>query len=202
MLSRRARELAAEIKSHDWSDSPYRVDRAGHQRRFDGKKKSSEVLTVEETDRLRTNVMLITAQVLKYEDPNLDLHEYAAACGVPRSITHRANGTPSDAIKYGLRWDDDEATVPSAPGAPLWLISLWCEVPDVRVFKRLLLRTDGLDPSLRPVIESLGDLHKVVVAVRDWEEKEAAEGAVKLVSAASAAVLNGKPAELIGIQRL
>lgn len=202
MLSRHARELAAEIKSHDWSDGPYRIDRAGHQRRFDGKKKSSEVLTAEETERLRTNVMLVTAQVLKYEDPNLDLHEYAAACGVPRSITHRANGTPSDAIKYGLRWDDDQATVPSAPGAPLWLVSMWCEVPDVKVFKRLLIRADGLDPCLRPVIDSLGNLQKVTVAVRDWDENYAAERAIEIATAASAAVLDGKPAELIDIQRL
>ena len=35
MLSRRALEFAAEISSHDWSDAPYRLDRAGHQRSKD-----------------------------------------------------------------------------------------------------------------------------------------------------------------------
>jgi hypothetical protein len=29
-LSRPARELAAEINHHDWSDAPFRADRAGH----------------------------------------------------------------------------------------------------------------------------------------------------------------------------
>ena len=202
MLNRRARELAAEIKSHDFSDAPYRFDRAGHQRRFDGKKKSSKVLTAEETNFLRTNVMFVTAQVLKYEDPNLDLHEYATACGVPRSITHRANGSPSDAIKYGLRWDDDQATVPSAPGAPLWVVNMWCEVPDVKVFKRLLLKSDGLDPCLRPVVDSLGGLQKVTVALRDWDKDEASERAVQIVTTASTAILDGKAAELIDIQPL
>lgn len=30
-LSRLAQEFAAEIANHDWSDAPYRTDRAGHQ---------------------------------------------------------------------------------------------------------------------------------------------------------------------------
>jgi hypothetical protein len=33
--------------------------------------------------------MWMTAQVLKHADPNLGGHAYAAACGVPRSMTHR-----------------------------------------------------------------------------------------------------------------
>lgn len=35
-LSRLAREFAAEINYHDWSDAPFRLDRAGHQRDHDG----------------------------------------------------------------------------------------------------------------------------------------------------------------------
>jgi hypothetical protein len=49
--------------------------------------------------------MWMTAQVLKHADPNLGGHAYAAACGVPRSMTHRTNGFRSGAVTYGLRWD-------------------------------------------------------------------------------------------------
>lgn len=32
MLSPIAREFAVEVAHHDWSDAPWRLDRAGHQR--------------------------------------------------------------------------------------------------------------------------------------------------------------------------
>ena len=106
MLSRLASEFAAEIANHDWSDAPYRLDRAGHRRSDDNPSKQTAQLSPEETDRVRTNVMWVTAQVLKHADPNLDLHEFAEACGVPRFVTHRTNGSLSDAVTYGIRWQE------------------------------------------------------------------------------------------------
>lgn len=106
MLSRLASEFAAEIANHDWSDAPYRLDRAGHRRCDDSPSKQTVQLSPEETDSIRTNVMWVVAQVLKHSDPNLDLHEFAEACGVPRRITHRTDGSLSDAITFGLRWQE------------------------------------------------------------------------------------------------
>jgi hypothetical protein len=80
-LSRIAAEFAAEIKQHDWSDAPYRLDRAGHDRETDTNR-GPDVLSVGESMKVRTNVMWVAAQVLGYSDPNFDVHEFAAACGV------------------------------------------------------------------------------------------------------------------------
>lgn len=102
MLSRTAEEFAAEISNHDWSDAPYRGDRAGH-RREDDTNKGDDVLSEEESETLRLNVMWVTAQVLKHADPNLDLHEFAEACGVPRRITRNQNGDKSGTITEGIR---------------------------------------------------------------------------------------------------
>ncbi len=101
MLNRLAREFAAEIYNHDWSDAPYRLDRAGHDRASD--RTTSPQLTTAETDSLRTNVMWVAAQVLKHADPNLDEHEFAEACGVPRSLTHTRRGHQSGVITAGIR---------------------------------------------------------------------------------------------------
>ncbi|WP_030764692.1 hypothetical protein [Streptomyces sp. NRRL F-2664] len=102
-LSRIAREHAAEIKNHDWSDAPWRTDRAGHHHDVDSKHKMSErVLDEDETRRVRTNVMWVTAQVLAYQDPNFDVYEFAEACGVDtRTRSGRVNGS----IAAGLRSD-------------------------------------------------------------------------------------------------
>ena len=35
MLSRIAQQHADEIRQHDWSDAPWRIDRAGHSREHD-----------------------------------------------------------------------------------------------------------------------------------------------------------------------
>ncbi len=114
MLSRLAREFAAEIRNHDWSDAHERLDRAGHRREHDRASAVKETLSPDQTDRVRTNVMWVTAQVLKHADPNLDLHEYAAACGVPPSITHRrSDGKPSGAIDAGIRVDEHGRAVRS-----------------------------------------------------------------------------------------
>lgn len=81
MLSRLAAEMAAEIRQHDWSDAPFRADRAGHDRKTDSNRRP-EVLSVVETENVKTNAMWVTAQVLGYNDPTFDVVEYAAACGV------------------------------------------------------------------------------------------------------------------------
>jgi hypothetical protein len=96
-LSRDAQEFAAEIKLMDWSDAPYRLDRAGH-RRDDDTRRSKLQLAKAETDRLASNVVLVVAQVLSYGDPNLDLDEFAAACGVELS---------SGELHYGLRFTQE-----------------------------------------------------------------------------------------------
>lgn len=102
-LSRLAREFADEINNHDWSDAPYRCDRAGHQRSDDNR--VVQQLTQQETDAIRMNVMWVTAQVLGYSDGNFDVYEFADACGVD---TRTPTGRPkSGAILYGLRRKED-----------------------------------------------------------------------------------------------
>ncbi|MEV5819386.1 hypothetical protein AB0L22_09435 [Micromonospora haikouensis] len=98
-LSRIAQQFADEIRQHDWSDAPYRVDRAGHRRSDD--KQPTQQLEPAETDRVRTNVMWVTAQVLGYNDPNFDVYEFAEACGV--KTTMRRTGNRNGGIAAGLR---------------------------------------------------------------------------------------------------
>lgn len=115
-LSRLAQEFAAEIKQHDWSDAPWRIDRAGHDRAGDTKSRSTDkVLTVEETDRVRWNVVLVTAQVLRYSDPNLDLAEFAIACGLPQGLTGTI-GRPNGGLKAGIRMSNDVPPKIARPG--------------------------------------------------------------------------------------
>ncbi|MFP1663553.1 hypothetical protein ACLCDR_19150 [Streptomyces cavourensis] len=100
-LSRLAQELAAEIAQHDWQDAPYRMDRAGHSRVNDSDaKRSKNVLSEEDTDRVRTNVMWVVAQTLGYSDPNFDVYEFAEACGVN---TRTKQGAKDGSIASGLR---------------------------------------------------------------------------------------------------
>jgi hypothetical protein len=80
VLSRLAREFAAEIRNHDWSDAPYRADRAGHDRASD--RGNTRQLSPRETDCVRLNAMWVTAQVLAHADANSDVVEFAAAAGV------------------------------------------------------------------------------------------------------------------------
>lgn len=110
-LSRLAEEFAAEIRAHDWSDAPWRLDRAGHDRATDSKK-PAEHLDPDETDRVRTNVMWVTAQVLLHADPNFSIEEFAVACGIPRRITHRTDGRFSGALAGGLRIRAGEIATP------------------------------------------------------------------------------------------
>ncbi|GAA0983032.1 hypothetical protein GCM10009555_053940 [Acrocarpospora macrocephala] len=100
-LSRMAQEFAAEIRQQDWSDAPYRADRAGHQRNTDSlSKRSKDVLSSVETEILRMNVMWATAQVLGHADPNFDIYEYAEACGVN---TRNSRGGKNGVIEAGIR---------------------------------------------------------------------------------------------------
>jgi len=106
VLSRLASEFAAEIRLHDWSDAPYRMDRAGHQLSDDGPNRLSgrSPLTADETDAVRMNVIWVTAQVLKHADLGLDLYEFAAAAGAPNRMLYNRDGKPSGGIPAGLRW--------------------------------------------------------------------------------------------------
>ncbi|MEU5824876.1 hypothetical protein [Streptomyces sp. NPDC047803] len=92
---------AAEIRNHDWSDAPFRIDRAGHDRAFDGGR--GPQLSEQETDHIRMNVMWVTAQVLGYEDPNFDVYEFAEACGV---ATRTRSGRLNGGIEAGVRVQD------------------------------------------------------------------------------------------------
>jgi hypothetical protein len=108
-LSKLAQQFAAEIRQQDWSDSPYRADRAGHSREHDTNR-GSATLTVDQTDTVRMNVMWVTAQVLGYNDPNFDVYEYAEACGVD---TRTRSGRPHDGgILAGLRMYDGHYAIP------------------------------------------------------------------------------------------
>ncbi|MBN9799267.1 hypothetical protein DMP15_18660 [Pseudonocardia sp. UM4_GMWB1] len=113
-LSRLAREFAAEINNHDWSDAPYRTDRAGHRRENDPNAGQRPPLGKVETDAVRMNVMWVVAQVLGHADPNLDEFEFAEACGVD---TRTPSGRPrSGVISAGLRTDHDTGAY-DVPGA-------------------------------------------------------------------------------------
>lgn len=105
-LSRIAQEFADEIRNHDWSDSPWRLDRAGHDSAHDRGAPSHAPLSLEEADNVKTNVMWVTAQVLFYQDPNFSVGEFAVACGVPRRVTHRSDGKFSGGLSNGLRVKD------------------------------------------------------------------------------------------------
>lgn len=87
---------------------------------------------------------------------------------MPRSITYRKDGSPSGAITHGLRWKDLGAELADKPGAQLWSVELGCEVAHLAAFKRSLWQLDGLDPTIRREVESVGGAtRKVTVAVRE-----------------------------------
>lgn len=198
MLSRLAREFAAEIADHDWSDAPYRLDRAGHQRSFDSRPSPSRLEDVE-TDRLRTNVAWVVGQVLAYSDPNFDIDEFVSACGVPRSITHRTNGSRSGVIENGLRWRDFHNRALHAPGAPLWRAKMLCDVTNLEEFVRQLgslasrsAAGPGIDPHVDAVIDSAtGRDHIVTLVVKAWDSAGAEQCAMQIVEAASSAANGG-----------
>lgn len=102
-LSGRARDMAAEIRLHDWSDAHSRLDRAGHQHDNDSPSKRQRQLTPEETDYVRMNVVWVTGQALLYEDPTLNFAEYAEACGVSGRLLRNKDGAYSGALWSGIR---------------------------------------------------------------------------------------------------
>lgn len=107
-LSKLAQQFAAEIRQQEWSDAPYRIDRAGHRREHDSHR--GETLTNDQTRFVRTNVMWVTAQVLGYNDPNFDVYEFAEACGVD---TRTRSGRPRDgSIQAGVREKDGQYAIP------------------------------------------------------------------------------------------
>jgi len=100
-LSTIAQALANEISAQDWTDAPYRIDGARHDRNFD--RTTSRQLSPEEGEYIRLNVMWVAGQALQENDPNFDIHTFAEACGVPRQYRIGRDGKPSGIIKYGLR---------------------------------------------------------------------------------------------------
>ncbi|MFE7951569.1 hypothetical protein [Streptomyces sp. NPDC057426] len=100
-LSKVAQQFADEIRLQDWTDAHIRLDRAGHDRKWDTKSHPTDpVLSTEEAHRVKTNVMWVTAQVLGYNDPNFDVYEFAQACGV--NILNTRGGRDGS-IAAGLR---------------------------------------------------------------------------------------------------
>jgi len=118
-LSRQAAEIAAEIRLHDWSDAPYRADRAGHQRSMDGNNPTIPQLSPDQTDVVKLNVMWVSAQALAYADPNFDVYEFAEACEVNPRFIYTNRGSKNGVISNGLRRDADgyhrPGTYSSAP---------------------------------------------------------------------------------------
>ncbi|GAA2268165.1 hypothetical protein GCM10010415_37120 [Streptomyces atrovirens] len=100
-LSRVAAEFAAEINQHDWSDAPYRADRAGHKRAVD--RTNSPQLEPQQIEVLKMNVAWVTGQVLAFNDPNFNEHEFFEACGLnPRTTRGQLSGW----VTNGLRFED------------------------------------------------------------------------------------------------
>jgi hypothetical protein len=100
-LSRLAAAFAAEIRNHEWSDAPFRADRAGHNRQTDSNSNGVPQLSPSETDTVRLNVMWVCAQTLAYMDANFDVFEFAEAAGVD---TRTPSGRErSGHIPFGLR---------------------------------------------------------------------------------------------------
>lgn len=121
-LSRLAAEFAAEIKQQDWSDAPYRADRAGHQRWMDGNNPTIQQLGEDATELLMLNIVWNTAQVLAHSDPNFDVYAYAEACGVGKKLIYTSSGRKSGGITAGLRRDEGgyhrPGTYSSVPSDP------------------------------------------------------------------------------------
>ncbi|MFF4417115.1 hypothetical protein ACFYY8_31730 [Streptosporangium sp. NPDC001559] len=103
-LSRVARKHAAEIANHDWSDAPYRLDRAGHQRE-DDTNRGEKFLSPEEAQRVKVNVAWVVAQVLAEEDPNFNVVEFARLCGI--------HDLSAGWLENGLRRDSNGRYLPA-----------------------------------------------------------------------------------------
>lgn len=115
-LSPLAAHLAAEINAHDWSDAPYRFDRAGHRRdRDSASRRSQKVLTPDQTELVQANAAMVVAQVVGYlEGESFDPHEFALMAGVARSVRLTARGQRSGSIDAALRKDHDLYDTPGS----------------------------------------------------------------------------------------
>ncbi|WP_458681631.1 hypothetical protein [Prescottella equi] len=117
-LSRLAAEFAAEIANHDWSDAPFRIDRAGHDRADDSPAKLTRQLNavpdhsgLSEVEKVRLNVVWVTAQVLQHADPNLDLEEFAKRSGVPDGWLYNRQRQLNGGLEAGIRRTGDRTAV-------------------------------------------------------------------------------------------
>ena len=115
-LSFLAAHLAAEINAHDWSDAPYRFDRAGHRRDRDSlARRSRQVLSAEETELVKANAAMVSAQVIGYlEGGEFDPHEFALMAGVARGIRLTSRGHRSGSIDAALRTDNGRYDTPGS----------------------------------------------------------------------------------------
>lgn len=119
-LSSLAAHFAAEINAHEWSDSPFRFDRAGHRRDHDGHKRTAHTLEERQTDLVKANVAMVVAQVLGYvEGENFDAHEFVYYAGVARDIRLNSRGQRSGGIDAALRTQDGSY---DTPGSTLTLV--------------------------------------------------------------------------------
>lgn len=113
-LSRLAQQFADEINLHDWSDAPFRADRAGHRRERDSNAYGTAQLDAGQTENVKVNAMWVTAQVLSYNDANFDVDEFARACGFGEYTAggYRWGGTfeaglrgvPGDRLEPGIAY--------------------------------------------------------------------------------------------------
>lgn len=129
-LSRLAREFAQEIKLHEWSDSPYRADKAGHRREDDRGWEHKPRLDNAQTDAVRMNVMWVVGQVLGGAGMiDLDdVWDWASACGVEIATS---SGRRSNAIRYGFRVTDNDFAGPRADTSlsdQMFIESDWTEL--------------------------------------------------------------------------
>jgi len=100
-LSTIARRLAFEISAQDWSDAHSRADGARHDRTLDHT--TSPMLSAQEAETVRLNVVWVVGQALAEDDPNFDIHAFAEAAGVPDHLRVRKDGRPSGVIDAGIR---------------------------------------------------------------------------------------------------
>lgn len=114
-LTRDQQKRAAEIRAQDWSDAPFRRDRAGHRWEDDSPSKQTVRLDQTQTENLLWNVVVNAAQVYAYEDPNFDVYVFGEACGLPRHMLYNNRGGRDGGLEAGIRKSSADGS-PSRPG--------------------------------------------------------------------------------------
>lgn len=106
MLSRLAREFAAEIAYRDWSQAPFLLG--------DDEDRDLYLLPTR-TESVRLMVAAAVAQVLLHADPNLDLAHFGEHCGLPDDLAHGQIG--DGRLSQSLRREPDtkQALPPGIP---------------------------------------------------------------------------------------